>query len=661
MLTKNYFTTSPYQFAVTALLIGLSVSSSYANSSKKKTIDNNYKIKAAETIDKYVEEMITKNKLEIPKQISDEKYVRRIYLTVTGRIPTLEELNRYLNNKSPYKRDMLAQQLINSSGYVSNMTNYYYDLLRMTETFHRGASAISYLNYVRNAVETNKPWNDFAYELTSAEGSVWNNGAVGYYVKDRGMRLDNLGMTVSLFNGTNMECAQCHDHPHNEIERLDFYKLAAFSEGMVSSNASEKLIGAIYSTENEKYYKAKDAGKPYDRGYGSFLRSMNFAFGQTNNIGTAQGQIALPVDYQYNDADPGEIVTAETPFEHRVKMRGAKKGHNGNQKFAEWLTQDNKRFTSVIANRMWKRIMGTGIYEPVDKYVADEKTLSPKLSNLLSTIMLDTNYSLKDFQHILLLTKTFGYETSEKSIRTNLYPQNGRQLSRLSAEQIWDSFLVLKEGNPDSLKKRGNSNSLKIGKVAFGPNQLDVVEVYNKVASFKDRENLEKYLYDVYSGEISTSSKPVASNTDSDGEEMMSMDMMSDAPRGGGALKGYYRASELSAPAAPNHLLRQFGQSDRQLIENSDLEANVPQVLAMLNGHVEGVIVSDKNAYVYKSVNDKSTVEENITNLFLSTLTRKPNEVELSIFKQEIETEGKSGYSNILSALLISREFLFIQ
>ena len=123
----------------------------------------------------------------------------------------------------------------------------------------------------------------------------------------------------------------------------------------------------------------------------------------------------------------------------------------------------------------------------------------------------------------------------------------------------------------------------------------------------------------------------------------------------------FVRSSDIQSPAPLGHMLREFGQSDRELIQNSSDEANVNQILSILNGHVEKLIVSDPKAHVYLGVKPSHTVEQNITNLFLSTLTRKPSKVELIIFKEEIAQTKEKGYRNILAALLTSREFLFLQ
>ena len=600
-----------------------------AQSLKKKSIE--YKIQAAERIDKYVEEHFSNKKLPIPAQVSDEKILRRSYLSLAGRIPTAEEVQRYLSNRHPHKRDILAQQLLGSDGYKSHMTNYFFDIFRAKDNFSNRSAAAPYQAWLRQAIEENKPWDKLTNELVTAKGSLWKNGAVGYYIRDKGMELDNLSNTMRIFTGTHMECAQCHDHPHADIDQMDFYRLAAFSSGFKQKSA--KHFQEIYTKLNQNNEERS--------AYGLFLRYLRDNLLYSSRTGSGVGRIKLPADYQYKDGDPGELVGARTPFEKKVRVSDRKDADDGIERFAEWMVEDNKRFTSVIANRMWKRIMGTALYTPVDEYVEAKKTTHPKLLEFLTNLMIDVDYDLKEFQHILLLTKTYSHETSDKAIRAKFYNQHGRQLRRLTAEQIWDSIVTLKAGNPDKLIKRTyNTNQIIFEGKGLPEQTADMITLGESVFNSQSTKELNTYLRSLHAqlqpGELPDSTKKAAA-------------------------KGLARASEIQSPAPLGHLLNEFGQSDRDVIENSTDEANVNQILSILNGHIEKLIVSDTNTHVYKGIDSSRSIEENVTHLFLAILTRQPSELEVKVFKQEVEQSGETGYRNILAALLSSREFLFIQ
>ena len=71
-------------------------------------------------------------------------------------------------------------------------------------------------------------------ELISAQGKAWDNGAIGYYMRDRDMPLDNMANTVRIFLGTRIECAQCHNHPFDKWTQMQFYEMAAFTYGVTT-------------------------------------------------------------------------------------------------------------------------------------------------------------------------------------------------------------------------------------------------------------------------------------------------------------------------------------------------------------------------------------------------------------------------------------------
>jgi hypothetical protein len=87
-------------------------------------------------------------------------------------------------------------------------------------------------NFVKESLRENKPYDAFVREMVAAQGKAWDNGAIGYYMRDRGMPLDNMANTVRVFLGTRIECAQCHNHPFDKWTQMQFYKMAAFTYGV---------------------------------------------------------------------------------------------------------------------------------------------------------------------------------------------------------------------------------------------------------------------------------------------------------------------------------------------------------------------------------------------------------------------------------------------
>jgi hypothetical protein len=111
---------------------------------------------------------------------------------------------------------------------------------------------------------------------------------------------------------------------------------------------------------------------------------------------------------------------------------------------------------------------------------------------------------------------------------------------------------------------------------------------------------------------------------------------------------------------APNHFLREFGQSDRELIQTSSADGSVPQVLAMFNGPITHMLL-EEGSLMFHNVMAKNRPEDRINVIFLSTLSRRPTPEEMQIALEEVRASGAAGYGNIIWSLVNTREFLFIQ
>ena len=120
-------------------------------------------------------------------------------------------------------------------------------------------------------------------------------------------------------------------------------------------------------------------------------------------------------------------------------------------------------------------------------------------------------------------------------------------------------------------------------------------------------------------------------------------------------------ASELRSPMPNGHFLRQFGQSNREVIENSSKDSDVTQILSILNGHVERHLISNGNSKVFQTIKSANSNEEKINRAFISILSRYPSADEKEIFLDEYKNNGSSATSNMVSALISTGEFMFLQ
>ena len=189
---------------------------------------------AAEKIDALVEAKLKEEGIEPNAPIDEATFVRRAYLDIAGRIPTIEEAENFHGSTYERKREQLIRDLLESDGHVSHAYNFWADILRINRGLGvNGRQAESaYQLWIKDAIKENVPYDEMVNSLVSARGQIWDNGAVGYYIRDRGMPLDNMSNTVRVFLGTRLECAQCHNHPFDVWTQMDYFHMAAFSYGM---------------------------------------------------------------------------------------------------------------------------------------------------------------------------------------------------------------------------------------------------------------------------------------------------------------------------------------------------------------------------------------------------------------------------------------------
>ena len=581
-------------------------------------------MRSSKEIDRLIEVNYAKYSVKPNPKTTDATFLRRVYLDVTGTIPTYQQTQRFLSATEPDKRTRLIDELLNSDGYASHFFNYWADVLRYTDNLSNDVRGEPYRQWIKQSLAENKPWDKLVHEIMTAEGLVWNSPMAGYYQRDANMPLDNMNNTVRIFLGTRIGCAQCHDHPTEHWTQKEFYQMAAFTFGTVTStgghdkrywekNPNDRLHEEYNEIEQEEEDRRQNSYR--------FDRLMNVNMRIVND--QLDRKIRLPKDYKYADAKPEDLIEPKTVLGGPASIRN---GETPRQAFARWLTsKDNPRFALTIANRLWKQALGTGQIEPVDDVLDKSIPENPELMQFLESEMKRLDFDMKEYLRIVFNTEVYQRESCADEVPLGEpYHYPGPNLRRMTAEQAWDSFLTLAVVDPDEYREM----PAKIRTEAIG---LDLNAVSAKKmleAEFKGAEidgnqwkRQAKYTYK-------------------------------------GVLLA--RASELPSPVPANHFLRMFGQSDRELISASATVGSVPQVLFMFNGPITHMLL-EKNSTIYNNVMRKKTPADGAKVVFLTILNREPDEAEIELAKQEIKKNGSAGYGNMIWSLVNTREFLFVQ
>jgi hypothetical protein len=773
-------------FSLTALLLATLCFSIAAGAAVKDTSAQ------SKEIDKLVNKLLGEQKIKANGPISDEQFVRRIYLAAAGRIPTSAEAKAFLQNKDANKRDKLVDQLLDSEGYVSHFYNYWADILRINTRLGRSGASneYAYKHWVKDALRKNLPYDKMVYELVSAEGNVWENGATGYYHRDRGMPLDNMANTVRVFLGTRLECAQCHDHPFDKWSQKEFFEMASFTYGVRTGYSggenramitktmrderkqrtikiSQKITGIkgfyptrrdsditkIYASDDrrsvakrrgiatEEEYRALNnkvqaALKKSEGAYGNINRLISDIYNPLRyaSMNVRDRNAPLPHDYQYDDAKPKQLIEPGSMFGEDVHKDALENGYL--PAYANWMTsKTNPRFTRVIANRLWKKAFGVGLVEPVDQFTDYSKPHNPELMDRLEQVMKDLDYDMKSFLAMLYKSKAWQRQAHTEDIGPGApfyFP--GPAMSRMSAEQIWDSlaaltipdvdhyqptlarelvaidkerkiYEALESRSPEEFKAVVDGLSVEV-KASYAWQQI-VREKYTQARQAEDAELIRKYRDESrkLSGDLRRKISQVAyqgaDGRTRDASALMAsagiMEMSGgnrmggesyirstlpkvklEAPEGmskveakawqrkqrsadstwGRTARAVMRASELPTPAPRGHFLREFGQSDRELIENASESASVPQALSLMNSKMADIL-RHPYSVLGQALVKCETPREEIQTLYQHMFTRQPSKRETDRLLREYESDPKNARDNVIWALLNTQQFIF--
>ncbi|MGJ8696010.1 MAG: DUF1549 domain-containing protein [Verrucomicrobiaceae bacterium] len=628
--------------------------------------------------------------------LDDPTFLRRSYLNIIGRIPTPEEAQTFLASTDADKRSHLIETLTNSTGLKSRLFNFWADLLRLQS--NEEAAGLGWHVWLRKAVETNMPYDKMVNAMLAADGHAAEDPAAGYYLRDRGMLLDNVSNTVQVFLGHQIGCAQCHDHPFDTFTQMDYYQLAAFLGGTeYRFDGAREKIREIIGGPSMPDRKAMAKMSPKQRkkalnGKGAKMKEAKdiasvFRYHNRNALSTAPNrELKLPDDYKYEDGVPGEAIPPRTIFGDKLDNVPPEKRKEA---FANWVTsKENPYFTKVIANRLWAYVFGAGVVPELDNWSNSAAPLYPELMDTLESAMKVTDYDVAEFLRILYHTQLFQREASATDpVQGAAFHFSGPVLRRMSAEEIRDSFVTLSSGVVDDNVNTGmeeaweeyvesytflmNSSAeelREIDKISDGAEaarraaQAEGAKLRTAIREAKEAGNqaeMRRLFAQAKTLRDKVGKKGQRYGMDNEAYQMASAAISRRAPRADPSYSQFeMRASEVPAPARGNTLVREFGASDRETPDASHTQATVPQTLRLLNGNETALLTSKRNTFA-REIAKIDSPEERLDYLFLSLYSAKPTTREKETFLPEVQTVN--GTATLARAMLTSNRFLFVQ
>ncbi|MBX3441293.1 MAG: DUF1553 domain-containing protein [Planctomyces sp.] len=326
---------------------------------------------------------------------SDDEFLRRAYLDAIGRLPTIEEAQVFMNDLSDDKRERLVDRLLETPDYAAFWTMKWADVLRANTNRINAAGVHKFNGWIYEGVLTDAPMDQFARELLTASGSVYENPAANYWRSSRDPS-DAVETTAQLFLGVRIQCAKCHNHPFERWTQDNYYG-----------------VGAAF---------ARVGRKP----------------GPTPN-----DEIIFP-------AAGGELTQPRTGATMKVHLLltgdvDDEPGRDRREIFAEWLTKpENPFFGRSIVNRVWGHLLGRGIVDPVDDFRDSNPASNPQLLDELARQFAERGFSRK-----WLIRTIMNSHTYQRSARTNDFNKDDEiyfshaTTRMLSAEQLLDSICAV--------------------------------------------------------------------------------------------------------------------------------------------------------------------------------------------------------------------------
>ncbi len=346
----------------------------------------------ANYIDKHIDEKLKQLQYGPAPLADDRVFVRRLYLDVAGLLPDPDAVGSFVSDTSPDKRARLIDSLLQSEEHAAFWAQKWGDLMRVSKK-QLGAGAVYKLNrWLVNAVAENQPYDQFAREVLTAQGSSLVNPAANYY-RAAHDTFDAMETTSQLFLGSRIQCAKCHNHPFERWTQDNYYGLAAFFNRIERRKQGRKDEMFVLSSPS--------------------------------------GEVTHPV-----------TKAKMKPWAPKAGVMQIPDEADRREAFTDWLVSDgNPFFARVEANRIWAYLMGRGIVEPFDDF---RDTNPPSNPPLLDALAKDFAGHAYDRRHLLrTILNSRAYQASSV---TTMFNRDDRkyfshyQPRMLTAEQLVDAL-----------------------------------------------------------------------------------------------------------------------------------------------------------------------------------------------------------------------------
>jgi hypothetical protein len=342
----------------------------------------------------YVDELVDaklKRIRVLPSELaSDEVFLRRVTIDITGLLPTVEEYQAFTADADQAKRAKLVDRLLERKEFSEIWALKWANLLMVKSSPEVSyKSMFLYSNWLTNQISSNVPLNQMVQNLLSASGGTFKNPATNYYQIERDT-LKTAENVAQVFMGIRTQCAQCHNHPFDRWTMDDYYGFAAF-------------FSQIGRKQGEDYR-------------------------ETIVFNSGGGDVKHPVG--------GRVMAPKF-------LGGAAPDTNGKDRrevLVKWLASpENPYFATSVANRVWAHFFGLGIVEPVDDVRVSNPASNPELYEALGAKFTSYNYDFK--QLVRDICNSHAYQRASAANASNQDDTKNfshSRIRRIPAESLLD-------------------------------------------------------------------------------------------------------------------------------------------------------------------------------------------------------------------------------
>jgi hypothetical protein len=332
-----------------------------------------------------------------PLPVNDLQFARRLYLDLLGRIPTVEELNRFVNRNESTKRELLVDELLGSAEHANHLAEILNALFlgRQEAGAIRNADKAGWFEYLRTSIREDRSWNDVAREILLARPTHPQQAGAVWYLYSRKNNHQEIAEAVSRdFFGVRIDCAQCHDHPlANEILQRHYWGLAAFFNRSSNTDSSKGLRIA-------------------ESAIGGFSEFANIRGSSAPNALVFIGTETIPEDRPAattKEEDRDDLYFPGQDGEPRIPKFSRR------EQFVEHVLKDHPLVAQAMVNRLWGLLLGRGLIHPVDAMDSFHPASHPELLDWLSRDFERSGYKIRRLLKQIALSDVYQLSYSKSS------------------------------------------------------------------------------------------------------------------------------------------------------------------------------------------------------------------------------------------------------